>query len=204
MPLAIVVNDRSFALNGTSFSYRFHVDDATGDLILDHFGGIVTEDPIAQIESNGGGWSAQEHLRRELPDLGRGDFRTPAVRIKHNGHAVTQFKYDSHSIIQGKPDLPGLPSTFGGEDEVTTLVIHTYDSVGSIAADLSYSIFPKHDAIARSVKITNKSQKEISVEKLASFSVDLHSDEYDMLYLQGEWARECTRTRRKVDYGTQG
>lgn len=48
------------------------------------------------------------------------------------------------------------------------------------------------------------SDKEVTVEKLASFSVDLPHDEYEMLQLQGEWVRECTRIRRKVDYGTQG
>ncbi|KAH6874365.1 Melibiase-domain-containing protein [Thelonectria olida] len=201
----IVVEDNSFALNGTNASYRFHIDKATGDLISDHFGGLVTEDPLAHPTLNGGGWSTQEHVRREFPDLGRGDFRSPAVRIRQAGtHAVSRFEYESYTIVNGKPRLPGLPSTFGDEDEVATLIIHMRDRVSSIRADLSYSIFPKHDAIARSITLKNESDKTVSIEKLASFSVDMPCDDYEMLQLRGEWFRECTRDRRKVEYGTQG
>ncbi|KAF4993378.1 hypothetical protein FGRMN_6528 [Fusarium graminum] len=201
----IVVQGTSFALNGKNVSYRFHVDPATGDLLLDHFGDRVTENPIAQIMSNGGGWSTQAHLRREFPDLGRGDFRTPAVHVKHaQGFTVCDFKYKSHTVITGKPALENLPCTFGSDQDVSTLVIHLHDEHSSVAADLSYSIFPTFDAIVRNVKITNKSDDVISVEKLASFSVDFPHEDYEMLQLQGEWTRECNRTRRKVEYGVQG
>lgn len=185
-------------------SYRFHVDKVTGDLISNHFGGLVNEDPIANEGFNGGGWSTQEHLRREFPDLGRGDFRSPAVRIKHpTGNTVSSFKYDSHSVVNGKPGLKGLPSTFGKDDEVTTLIVRMHDVVSSVQVDLRYSVFPQHNAIARSTTVRNMGDKDITVEKLASICVDLPHDEYEMLQLQGEWVRECTRTRRKVDYGMQ-
>ncbi|KAK9233816.1 Melibiase-domain-containing protein [Lipomyces kononenkoae] len=204
-PDPIVVDGTSFALNGRNVSYRFHVDEQTGDLILNHFGGPVTEDPVEITGSNGGGWSTQVHIRREFPDLGRGDFRSPAVSIKHSrGYTLSDLKYKSHTVVSGKPDLPNLPSTFGRDDEVSTLLIHLWDNTSSVAADLSYSIFPQHDAIVRSVKITNKGSSAISVEKLSSFSVDFPHEDYEMLQLHGEWTRECTRTRRKIDYGLQG
>ncbi|KAF4980008.1 hypothetical protein FZEAL_3870 [Fusarium zealandicum] len=200
----IVVDGTSFALNGKNVSYRLHVDTETGDLILDHFGGRVTEDPLTHGFSEGGGWTTQAHLRREFPDLGRGDFRSPAVSIKHEqGSVISDFRYKSHSVIDGKPALSGLPSTFGQDDEVATLVIHLWDSYSSVAADLSYSIFPNYDAIVRAVKITNEGNKTISVEKLASLSVDLPHGDYEMLQLQGEWSRECNRIRRRLEQGSQ-
>lgn len=165
----------------------------------------MDEDPPAQLSRHDGGWSNHAHERREFPDLGRGDFRAPALHIKHQaGHTVSHFKYKSHVVIQGKPALSGLPSTFGSEDDVTTLVIRLEDSYSDVVAELSYSVFPNFDAIVRSVKITNNGKDDISIEKLASFSVDFPSAEYEMLQLQGEWTRECNRLRRKVDYGTQG
>ncbi|KAH7129149.1 Melibiase-domain-containing protein, partial [Dactylonectria macrodidyma] len=201
----VVVDGLSFALNGENASYRFHVDEATGDLISDHFGGLVTENPGYPGPAVNGGWTTNAHTRRELPDLGRGDFRSPAVIIKQSdGHTVSDFRYQSHSVAAGKPDLPGLPATFGDEGSVTTLVVRLYDEHSAVAADLTYSVFPKYDAIVRSVKITNEGKERISVEKLASFSVDLPYDEYEMLELHGEWSREATRIRRKVDYGSQG
>ena len=198
-----MVDGLSFALNGKGVSYRFHVDDA-GDLVSDHFGGPVTEDPIVQIKRNGGGWSTHDHLRREFPDVGRGDFRTPAVRIKHSGHTVTAFKYVSHDVMDGKPGLPGLPATFGLSDAVKTLILLLRDDRIGVEVELRYSVFPHLDAIARSVQIKNAGKDELIVEKLASFSVDLAAESLHMLQLQGEWARECTRTRRMVDYGLQG
>ncbi|QUC17612.1 uncharacterized protein UV8b_01853 [Ustilaginoidea virens] len=202
---SVVVDAQRFALNGKAFSYRFHADEASGDLISDHFGGPVTELFAGPAGSIGGGWSSCEHLRREFPDLGRGDFRSPAVRITQaEGHTVSAFKYVAHEVSRGKPRLPGLPATFGTQDEVTTLVVQMYDSVSALQVDLRYSVFAKHDALARSATVTNKSDKPVVVEKLASFSTDLPYDDYDMLQLRGEWVRECTRTRRKVDYGTQG
>ena len=39
---AVVVDDKTFTLNGDNVSYRFHVNDTTGDLLSDHFGGSIT------------------------------------------------------------------------------------------------------------------------------------------------------------------
>jgi alpha-galactosidase len=100
--------------------------------------------------------------------------------------------------------LPGLPATFGNEDDVTTIVIHLYDKYSTIAADLMYSVFPRYDAIVRSVTVTNKGGGAVVIEDLASLSVDLPFEDLDMIYLRGEWARETHRQRRKIDYGLQG
>lgn len=195
----------SFALNGNNVSYRFHVDSDTGDLITDHFGGRVSENPPGLVGRNGGGWSTQAHLRREFPDLGRGDFGIPAVQIRQSaGHSTCHFKYKSFTILDEKPNLPGLPSTFGAEGDAQTLVVHLRDSHSLVAAELSYSIFPQHDAIVRSVKITNEGDEQIVVVKLASLSIDLPSNDYDMIGLHGEWTRERSMNRRKVEPGVQG
>lgn len=185
-------------------SYRFHVDEKTGDLMSDHFGGYVTENPMIPGTTPPTGWSTMSHHRREFPELGTGDFRTPSVFIKHHdGHTVSKFKYQSHSIIDGKPEYPGMPSTFGADAEVKTLVVRMCDSLSDVAANLIYSVFPEHDAIVRRVVLTNKSDKAVTVEKLASMSIDLPHSDYDVIGLRGEWSRERTQFRRKVDYGMQ-
>lgn len=182
------------------------MDNDTGDLIGDHFGGAVTENGLLQpIEPIQGWVNLIGRQRREFPDLGRGDFRVPAVQIKQTaGYTVSEFQYKSHDTVKGKPALNGLPSTFGGDDDVSTLIVHMYDNYSSIAADLSYSVFPKYNAIVRSVNITNEGSGNITLDKLASFSVDLPYGDYDMIELQGDWYREAHRVRRKVEYGTQG
>ncbi|KAI1248270.1 hypothetical protein MGN70_010520 [Eutypa lata] len=201
----VVVDGKEFALNGNGVSYRFYADE-TGDLISTHFGGPVTESIITPPLPDPNGWvGLPGRVRREYPDLGRGDFRIPAFQIRQSeGYTVSDFQYKSHDVIQGKPALPGLPATFGSEGEVTTLVVHLYDNYSSVAADLSYSIFPEHDAIVRSVNITNEGPDDITLEKISSLSVDLPYEDLDMIELRGDWAREAQRVRRKVEYGTQG
>lgn len=201
----MVVDGKEFALNGNGVSYRFYADE-TGDLISTHFGGPVTESIITPPLPDPNGWvGLPGRVRREYPDLGRGDFRIPAFQIRQSeGYTVSDFQYKSHDVIQGKPALPGLPATFGSECEVTTLVVHLYDNYSSVAADLSYSIFPEHDAIVRSVNITNEGPDDITLEKISSLSVDLPYEDLDMIELRGDWAREAQRVRRKVEYGTQG
>lgn len=192
----------SFALNGNNVSYRFHVDQDNGDLITDHFGAPATEDVPADPTDAFGWVGTLGRARREYPDLGRGDFRLPAVRVRHaEGHAISDLRYESHHVVDGKPELPGLPSTFGA---ASTLVVRMYDRHSSVAVDLSYAVFPEHDAVVRSARVTNLGEQAVTVENLASFSVDLPVQEYDMIGLRGDWNREATRERSRVHYGTQG
>lgn len=205
---AVVVNGTSFALNGDNFSYLFHVDDSDlpGELLTDHFGGTVAGPiPTESVPSVDGWVGMQGRVRREFPDNSRGDFRIPAVRIRESeGYAMADLQYRSHTVVPGKPALPGLPATFGNEQDVTTLVVHLYDNYSSIAADLSYSVFPRYDAIVRSVNVTNKGNKDITVEELASLSVDFPFQDLDMISLSGDVVREAHRERRSVENGVQG
>ncbi|KAM3456356.1 hypothetical protein NHJ6243_008167 [Beauveria neobassiana] len=202
----LAVDGTSFALNGEGVSYRFHVDNVTGDLLGDHFGGLVPENGLMQPIGPIQGWvTVIGRQQREFPDLGRGDFRTPAYQVQQaSGTTVSALKYQSHETMSGKPALKGLPSTFGGERNVSTVVVHMYDNYSAIAVDLMYSIFPQYDAIVRSVNLTNKGNGSITLNKLSSFSVDLPCDEYDMIHLNGDWYREAHKVRRRVEYGSQG
>ncbi|KAL4918419.1 Melibiase-domain-containing protein [Aspergillus aurantiobrunneus] len=203
---AVVVDGTSFALNGATVSYRFHANSSTGDLITDHFGGSVTGTIPSPVEPAVNGWVGMPgRVRREFPDEGRGDFRIPAVRIRQTeGYTVSDLRYDSHEVVEGKNALPGLPATFGGPEDVTTLVVHLYDNYSSVAADLSYSIFPRYDAVVRSVNVTNRGEGNITIEALASLSVDFPYEDLDLVSLRGDWAREANRQRRRVEYGVQG
>ncbi|KAJ5692458.1 hypothetical protein N7462_001881 [Penicillium macrosclerotiorum] len=202
----IAIDGTTFALNGDNVSYNFHVDNSTGDLLSDHFGGSVRGPIPTETVPAVDGWVGMPgRVRREFPDQGRGDFRSPAVRIRQSeGYTVSDLQYKSHDVIRGKPTLKGLPATFGTESDVTTLIVHLYDKYSAISADLSYSIFPKFDAVVRSVNITNRGTGDITIEALASMSVDFPYQDLDMITLRGDWAREAHRERRKVEYGRQG
>lgn len=131
------------------------------------------------------------NVRREFPDVGRSDFRLPAIHIKHaDGNTVSAFHYQSHEITDGKPSLPGLPATYGEAGDVSTLIVHLYDNYSDVSAALSYSVFPKYNAVARSFQITNNGTQNISIERAASFSLDLPNLDLQMIELQGDWSHE--------------
>ncbi|CBF73961.1 AGLC_ASPNG Alpha-galactosidase C precursor (Melibiase) [Aspergillus nidulans FGSC A4] len=203
---AVVVDGTNFALNGASMSYVFHANSTTGDLVSDHFGATISGAIPAPKEPAVNGWVGMPgRIRREFPDQGRGDFRIPAVRIRQTaGYTVSDLQYQGHEVVDGKPALPGLPATFGEAGDVTTLVVHLYDNYSAVAADLSYSVFPEFDAVVRSVNVTNKGKGNITIENLASLSVDFPLEDLDLVSLRGDWAREANRERRRVEYGIQG
>ncbi|KAH8701287.1 Melibiase-domain-containing protein [Phaeosphaeriaceae sp. PMI808] len=204
---AITAAGTNFTLNAEGMSYLLHVDKKSGELVSDHFGGPAN-DFIPPANPFFAGWNAElANLRREFPDIGRSDFRSPAIHIEHaDGDTVSAFRYKSHNITSGKPLLPGLPATFGGAGNVTTLIVQLYDNVSDVTAALSYSVFPQHNAIARSFQITNhgsaNSSGNIVIERAASFSTDFPNGEFEMIEPHGDWSHEFQTVRRKIDYGT--
>ncbi|KAK9778658.1 putative Alpha-galactosidase [Seiridium cardinale] len=195
----------SFSLFSGNISYQFHVDNLTLDLIHDHWGAYAAE-TVPDFHGKTNGWSGPyTYRRREFPDLGRGDFRVPAIHIEHaDGNTVSAFSYTGYDVASGKPSLPGLPATFGGDGDVSTLTVHLYDSYSAIGADLHYSIFPQYGAIARSFSVTNQGNQSVSILRASSWSVDMPNEELEMIDLQGDWAGEAHLNRRSVVYGEQG
>lgn len=195
----------AFTLASSNISYQFHVDPLTLDLIHDHWGGYAAEVVPTDVGNTNGWGGPYTYRRREFPDSGRGDFRTPAIHIQHaSGDTVSAFAYKGYEVIAGKPALPGLPATYGGEEDVSTLIVHMYDSYSDIAADLYYSVFPRHNAIARSFRLTNKGSQDATVLRASSWSIDVPNEELDLIDLQGDWAAEAHIHRRAVGYGEQG
>lgn len=189
-------------MTGDDSAYLFHVDESNGELIGDHFGGPA-DDFVDPADINTSGWvDGLGNLRREFPDVGRSDFRLPAIHLSHaDGNTVTALKYQSHEVVDGKPSLPGLPATFGDDGDVQTIIVKLYDNISDVSAALSYSMFPKYNAVARSFQLTNNGSEEISIERAASFSTDLPNMDLDMIELQGDWSHEMNKVKRPIQYG---
>lgn len=133
-----------------------------------------------------------EQLRQEYPSYGTGDMRYPAVEIaQENGSTITDFKYCSHTITGGKPKLEGLPATYTEADsEAQTLQILLRDALTGVELTLSYTIFEAVPAVARSARFVNAGAAGVTLNTAMSLSIDLPDRDYEMLTLQGVWARE--------------
>ena len=145
-------------------------------------------------------------MRLEYPCEGAGDMRISALSIRgENGSAATDIRYRSHKIYKGKPKLAGLPATYtNSDDEADTLEVICVDSLTGAEVTLVYTAFTKLDAIAKSVRVKNTSDKAFDIERMLSGCVDFNEMGYDMLHLQGRWAKERTLTKRHLEFGLQG
>lgn len=146
-----------------------------------------------------------EATAQEYPGYGSTDLRSPAIELQfEDGTSVTDFRYDGHKIIKGKPRIENLPATYvENDDEAETLEIYMKDSLKNIKLVLSYTIFNEFDAITKNVKIINDSEEKVNIKRVLSANVDFKDDEFDFIHLSGAWARERHIVKTSLRSGSQ-
>ncbi|MBR4761517.1 MAG: alpha-galactosidase, partial [Clostridia bacterium] len=149
--------------------------------------------------------ASSDNLTMEYSTFGSADLRTPAFAARYaDGSAVTKFEYAGYEISGGKYDLPGLPAVYTESgDNVSSLKVILEDKVSKAVAELNYAVFEDYDSITRSVTVKNKGDKPFDIEKALSLSFDFRRADFDMITLNGAWARERIPERAPVRIGTQ-
>ena len=140
-------------------------------------------------------------LPLEYSGIGKGDYRhTPIELIMPDGSFVCDFIYDSHRVSDTpySEDTPLPFATGDGECLYITLKDKKYPDISLI---LSYSVFYESNVIARNIKLENKGDSDVIIRKLMSFMLDLPTSDYDMLTLDGGWAKEAHAHKREVSFG---
>ena len=162
--------------------------------------------PLAAYVYEGDNKFSLQNTRQEYPTFGLSDFRKGAFLIKQeNGSEISDFKYESHKIIEGKLKLKGLPQTYvENKEDATTLEITLLDEVIKSKLKLYFTIFEDRAVITRSASFLNLSNKSINIEKAMSFNLDLPDSNYNMIQLNGAWGRERHVYDRSIKEGTQG
>lgn len=146
-----------------------------------------------------------EFYPQEFPGYGATDLRSPIIELEFaDGSSTTDFKYVKHKIYSGKHKLDGLPATYTeNNSEAQTLEITLSDTIKNIDAILSFTVFDNYNAITRSVKLINKSNHNIKIQRILSASLDFKESNFEILHLSGAWARECHIERMPLRKGTQ-
>lgn len=162
--------------------------------------------PLAAYVYEGDNKFSLQNTRQEYPTFGLSDFRKGAFLIKQeNGSEISDFKYESHKIIEGKLKLKGLPQTYvENKEDATTLEITLLDEVIKSKLKIYFTIFEDRAVITRSASFLNLSNKTINIEKAMSFNLDLPDSNYNMIQLNGAWGRERHVYDRSIKEGTQG
>lgn len=214
--MSIIYNDQEkvFHLKAAGTSYIIQVTER-GHLAHLYWGKGLRHNSFGHmfVPKDGGSFSpggddihpAMDTLPQEYPAYGAGDFRHPAYQIQlENGTTVTDLQYRSHKIYSGKPDLEGLPATYAESiDEAETLEIELFDTLISLKAKLYYTVFKNFNVVTRSVCFINEGGQELKLLRVLSMSVDFPHYNFDLLHLQGAWARERHIERHPLAHGSQ-
>ena len=141
----------------------------------------------------------------EYPGYGFGDFREPAYNFKlKNGSRITDFRYDSFEIVQGKCAIEGLPHLYTNQaTEAETLIITLKDDVAQLRLKLNYTIYQDYATVIRSTTLINDSAETVEINQLASQSLDFPNCSFELIHLNGAWGRERQLTREKIEIGTK-
>lgn len=136
-------------------------------------------------------------LLREYPDFGTGDFRDPAFDLEYeNTKSIVEYEYVGHEIIKGYKEITGMPHI--KVDKSQTLLIYLEDKLINSKITLKYTIFDEYPAVIRNAEIEGKN---IKLNKLSSFNMDFLDSNYELIQLNGHWARECNYTRNEITKG---
>ncbi|SKA98727.1 alpha-galactosidase [Caloramator quimbayensis] len=212
----IIYNEekRIFHLKTKSQSYIMQIHN-TGRLFHVYYGQHLKEDIEYRFYKNIKRPSFSAVLYREnisldtvlleYPCYGNTDCRVPALEIQYeDGSTVTDLKYKSHMIMEGKPKLAILPSTYCTEkDKVQTLKITLEDKIGGIEVELFYSVFEDYNAITRWSIIKNLGENKVKILRALSAVLNFTNMEYNMITLNGAWARERNIETAPLRFGFQ-
>ncbi len=162
-------------------------------------------DVMEPVPEDGAMPFSMDYVRQEFPVEQSGDYREPALKAEFSdGSRCLSLVYDSYELIEGKPQLKGLPAVYTENDrEAQTLLIRMKDTVSGLLAELSYSVMEEFDAMTRSVRLVNTGKDDIRCNQISSLSVDFEDSEFDMLCLPGAWGRERHIDRRALHSGSQ-
>jgi alpha-galactosidase len=204
---------KQFHLYNGAFSYIIKILDS-GDIGQVYFGAPldagVSHLWLAPVPFAGFSNNDKAPARFEYPTYGTGDFRLPAFQVRlvdgaAAGSMVVTPVFQSYRIMHGKPDIPGLPSTYTErETETETLELELLDVPSGLRIILYYTIFATENCIARHVRFVNSGNGTIVLENAMSLSLDLPDSNWNLLTLTGAWAREFQVTDEPLRPGFQG
>lgn len=187
------------------------IENKEGDLLLRHIGGKIAKyhgsNAILEKDHAFSGNPTPDNRtfsydtqRQVFGVHGFGDFRQPSLKIAHANNELTQFKLTSSEILNGAKEATGLPNPHSTED-AETLVLTLEDKVAALELKLYYTAYADCSTISTHAEVRNLSDKAVVINRALSTMLDVPASDYDVVTLQGAYAREKTVRRQKVEQG---
>ena len=187
------------------------IENREGDLLLRHIGGKIANyhgsNAIFEKDHAFSGNPTPDNrtfsydTQRQISGVhGFGDFRCPSLKIQHDNNELTQFKLKDSHILHGVVEATGLPSPHSMEG-AETLVFILEDEFAKLRLTLYYTAYADRATISTFAKISNLSDKAVIINRALSTMLDVPAGNYDVVTLQGAYAREKTVRRQMVEQG---
>lgn len=187
------------------------IENKEGDLLLRHIGGKIAKyhgsNAVFEKDHAFSGnptpddrTFSYDTQRQVFGVHGFGDFRQPSLKIAHANNELTQFKLTSSEILHGAKEATGLPNPHSTED-AETLVLTLEDKVAALELKLYYTAYADCSTISTHAEVRNLSDKAVVINRALSTMLDVPASDYDVVTLQGAYAREKTVRCQKVEQG---
>ena len=207
--MSIVVNKNYYYI--TSKDLSLIIEEHDGDLLLRHLGrkvnryhgsNAVNERDHAfsgQLNPDVRTYSYDTH--RQVVGLhGLGDFRQPSLKIQHGVSDVTRFEFSKAEVVKGISLESKLPYPHSLEN-AETLIFTLVDKVANLELKLYYTVVEDNNTIVTYSEVINRSEQAVVIHRALSTMADVPARDYDVVTLQGAYAREKTVRRQRVEQG---
>lgn len=143
-----------------------------------------------------------DSMAQEFTSFGVGDYRITSFRASFaDGSRCAEFRYVSHEIVEGKYEIPGLPSVYDNGESVQTLIVTLKDFAVNAEVKLYYGVFEELDIITRAAAIVNAGTEPMWLRKASSMCLELPFGKWDMLHFYGRHCMERQPERVPLFHG---
>ena len=205
----IKLNGNTIHLSGKDISYVLTVSPEK-DLLNFHFGKKIADMDYSLLKDecteNLGYATAMRSLDvypQEYPAYGYTDLRMGAYEVQNKfGNVNSELHYKGCEILDGAPDIKGMPSLFS-DGKGQTLRIDLEDEITGLKVALYYLVFDEYNIIARHAVLTNSSDSDMVLTGAFSANLDLPAGDYEAVCFTGTWAREREEQRTELKQGVR-
>lgn len=207
--MSIVVNKNYYYI--TSKDLSLIIEEHDGDLLLRHLGRKVNRyhgsnavherDHAFSGQLNPDVRTYSYDTQRQVVGLhGLGDFRQSSLKIQHGVSDVTRFEFSKAEVVEGMSLESKLPYPHSLEN-AETLIFTLVDKVANLELKLYYTVVEDNNTIVTYSEVINRSEQAVVIHRALSTMADVPARDYDVVTLQGAYAREKTVRRQRVEQG---
>ena len=143
-----------------------------------------------------------DSMAQEYTSFGVGDFRVNSIAASSSdGSRCAEFRYEKHEVIEGKYEIPGLPSVYEDGEQAQTLIVTLIDNIVNIRVKLYYGVFEELDIITRAAEIINAGSETVWLRKASSMCLELPFGKWDMIHFHGRHCMERQPERVPLFHG---